>query len=386
MPQFQYEARRRDGERTTGSVQAADSRAAARALRDDDLYPVRIVEIGASRWGSSVYHYLLPIGPAGYAQFFTQLTSLLRSGVNAHDALDELSAIGGNARLRRVALEISRQLGEGDSLAEQFARYPAVFPNYVTGFVEAGERLGALPEMLQELADQFETQARLEGRLKWLRVYYGAVLVLALLVAPFPWMISRGLGWYANLALTRLLPILAGLVALIFVFRALRAIPPFERLRSRVVLAVPLFGSMPHWSAVARFLRTLNLAQRAGVTFHQALDLAGDAAGFAQMRAAAKTAAMRVRTGTALDEAIAQMRFLPRRVREMIAGGERTGDLERRLDAATEYAIERRETAVSRISSGTAGVALAGSAVVVLIALVVAWRNFYAALFERAGL
>ncbi len=385
MPQFQYEAHSRDGERTSGAIRAADSREAARALRDEGLFPVRIAEVGASPWGSSVVHYLRPVSSAHLAQFFTQLASLLRAGVNAHDAFDELSDLLGDRRLRRVAREISEQAAEGVGLAEQIARYPAILPRHVVGFVEAGEELGALPEMLGELAEQYETDARLQGRLKWLRLYYGAVLVLALLVAPFPWMIARGFRWYAELAATRLLPILAGVIVLLYALRALNAIRVFADLRSRVAMAIPVFGSMARWSAVARFLRTLNLAQRAGVTFHRALDLAADATGHEPMRASAARAATAVRAGESLDGAVADLRFLPQRVRQMIAGGERTGELERRLDAAVAYAIERRESSVNAISAGTAAAALAGSAVLALIALVIAWRNFYEALFERAG-
>lgn len=385
MPQFQYEAHSRDGERSSGAIHAADQRAAARALRDEGLFPVRIDEVGASPWGSSVIHYLRPVSAAHLAQFFTQLASLLRAGVNAHDAFDELSDLLGDRRLRRVAREISEQAAEGVSLAEQFARYPAVVPRSAAGFVEAGEELGALPQMLDELAGQYETDARLQGRLKWLRVYYSAVLVLALLVAPFPWMVARGFGWYAELAATRLLPILAGAIVLLYALRALNAIRVFADLRSRVAMAIPVFGSLTRWSAVARFLRTLNLAQRAGVTFHRALELAAGATGNESMRAAATRAATAVRRGESLDDAVASLRFLPRRVREMIAGGERTGELDRRLDAAADYAIERRDSSVNAISASTAAAALAGSAVIALIALIFAWRNFYEALFERAG-
>ena len=385
MPQFEYQAQSRTGERVSGIVSAPDSHAAARELREGDLFPVHIEQVRRSSWGASVRHYLRPVAPARHAQFFTQLASLLRSGINAHDAFDELSHLTGDRRLSRVAREISGRAAEGVSLADEFARYPAVFPRYVPGLVEAGEQLGALPEMLQELADQFEAEARLQGRMKWLRAYYGVVLVLALLVAPFPWIVSRGFGWYANLAATRLVPILGGLAVLAFELRALRTFPAYDSLRARVVLAIPLFGSLLRWAAVGRFLRTLNFAQRSGVTFHQALELAGDAAGYAPMRRSAAEAATRVRTGMSLDEATARMRFLPQRVRQMLAGAERTGELERRFDAAADFAAERRDSAVNSISGGAAGVALAGSAVIVLIALAIAWRSYYDAIFELAG-
>ncbi len=386
MPQFEYEARSPDGDTVSGRLQALDAQAAARDLREGGLFPVRIAPVGASPWGASIRHYLRPVSPSRHAQFFTQLASLLRSGVNAHDAFDELSHVAGDRRLSRVAREISDRVGEGAPLADEFARYPAIFPSYVSGMIAAGEQLGSLPEALQELAEQFEAEARLEGRLKWLRVYYGAVLVLALLVAPFPWMISRGIGWYAELAATRLLPVLGAAVALIFVLRALRAVPAYERLRSRAVLALPVFGSLPRWAAVARLLRTMNFGQRAGVTLHQALELAGETTGHASMRRAAGNAARRIRTGVGADDAVARMGFLPRRIRQMIAGGERTGDLQRRFDAAADHAVERRDAAIDAISSGSAAVALVGGAAIALIALVIAWRSYYDALFELADL
>lgn len=386
MPQFDYQAQSRGGERVSGTVSAADAHDAARALRDQGLFPVRLAPVGVSPWGASAIHHLRPVSPANLAQFFTQLASLLRGGLNAHDALDELSALVGDRRLGRVAGEISARAAEGVGLAEEFARYPAIFPRHVTGFVAAGEELGELPAMLQELAEQYQTEARLEGRLRWLRLYYGAVLVLALLVVPFPWMVSRGLSWYAGILLTRLLPILAGAVALIFAARLLNANPTAAEVRSRALFALPLLGGLARWSAVARFLRTLNLSQRAGVTFHRALELAGDATGSEAMRRSAVGAAADVRAGSGLDEAVAKVRFLPRRIQQMMMGAERTGELERRLDAAAAYAIEQREASVNAISSGAAVTALLGSAVVVLIALAAAWRNFYAALLERAGL
>jgi type II secretory pathway component PulF len=385
MPQFHYEAHSRDGRRVGGTLSAADSRAAAHALREEGLFPVRIAEVGVSRWGASVIHHLRPISPGGFAQFFTQLASLLRAGVNAHDAFDELAALAGDRRLRRVSREIAEQAAEGMSLAEQFARYPAIFARHIVGFVAAGEELGALPEMLAELAAQYETQMRLQGRLLWLRLYYGAVLVLALLVAPFPWMIVRGFGWYVHLLLTRLLPIIALAVLLIYALRAADAVPAIAALRSRLSLSIPLFGSLARWSALSRFLRTLNFAQRAGVTMHHALDLAGGVTEHPAMRRSAERAATSIRHGAPLESALTGMRFLPLRIRQMLQGAERTGELERRLSAAADYAIERREASVNGISAGSAVGALVGSAVIVAIALYVAWSNFYDALFERAG-
>ena len=118
---------------------------------------------------------------------------------------------------------------------------------------------------------------------------------------------------------------------------------------------------------------------------HHALDLAGGVTEHPAMRRSAERAATSIRHGAPLESALTGMRFLPLRIRQMLQGAERTGELERRLSAAADYAIERREASVNGISAGSAVGALVGSAVIVAIALYVAWSNFYDALFERAG-
>ncbi|NLO05254.1 MAG: hypothetical protein GX131_05430 [candidate division WS1 bacterium] len=385
MPQFDYVARSSAGERSAGRLDAPDERSAAQALRAEGLFPLQVTRTGPVRWGASAWHHVWPVSAGSMALFFTQLAALLRSGVNAHHALEELSGVAADRRLRRVAREIAPELGEGQGLAEQMARYPALFPSYAVGLTRTGEQFGALPEVVASLAEQYETRERLHGRLKWMRLYYGAVLVLALLVPQFPWFVSRGMAWYGRLLATQLLPVLIGAVLVVYLLRALNAVPAVARLYARVTSALPLVGLLANRAAVLRALQALHLAQRAGATFAQALELAAEAAGLPRMHAAGHQAALRARRGDGLAQAMEAARFLPPRVRQMIAAGEHTGGLERALDAAVQWAAERQEASVNAISSGTAAIALAGSAVITLIALALAWRNFYAALFERAG-
>ncbi|MEA3247514.1 MAG: type II secretion system F family protein, partial [Gemmatimonadota bacterium] len=95
--------------------------------------------------------------------------------------------------------------------------------------------------------------------------------------------------------------------------------------------------------------------------------------------------AMRIRHGRSLAEALAQMNALPRPIRDMLAAAERSGSVEASTATAAEHAAQERDAAADTVVAGSAAGALALGAVITLIALAIAWRNLYEAIFERAG-
>ncbi len=387
MARFQYQARDRDGVLRSGRIEADDRASAARSLRERDLFPVRLTEDHPrpAGWASGLRAYVSPVPPARLSQFFLQLASLLRSGVTAHDAMRELSGLISDGRLGRAADEMAARLAEGEAIADQLVRYPALFPEYAVNVVRAGEQFGGLPQALQGLAEQFESEAIIEGRLRWVRWYYGATLVLAALVAPFPLMVARGFGWYARLAATRLLPGILVAFLVVWLIRGALRTPALRDLYARISCGLPVVGSAARWAMIARTLDTLELSQQAGVTLDRGLQMAGEASGHPVMRRGATRASERVRRGESLGQATSEMEMLPRRVREMLAGAERSGGLERVLSAARAWAEERRDEALGTVVAGFSGGALVLAGIVTLVALAIAWRNFYEALFERAG-
>lgn len=387
MPQFRYEATDANGTRQRGALEATNAATAATELRARGLVPVdlRRVPEEAPGWGARLIHRLFPVPPLRLAQFCTELASLLRAGVNAHEAMAELATQTSDRRLARLAGEVAARLAQGSSLAEQLARYPALLPPRIPAAVRAGEQLGALPEVLASLAAQFTAEATLELRLRWVRRYYALVLVVAVLVAPFPLMIARGMAWYGDLLLSTLLPALFGAFVLLWLARTALNLPTLARVRTTVQDLLPVFGPIARWSALAQLLETLGLAQRAGLTLDRGLALAGEATARADLSRAAHHAGRAISRGASLAAALAEARVVPAQVREMLAVGERAGDLDGSIAEAARWAAERRDAAVASATATAGGVALAITAIIVTVALALAWRNYYDALFERAG-
>ena len=388
MPIFHYRARDRRGNTREGEIEAPDPSAAAAELRRREMWPTSIEEAAGpqpERWQQGPWTILNPPSPGELGRFLAQLASLLNSGVNAHEAMSDVAERTADRRLQRAAAEMAQGLAAGAAMADQMARYPNLFPPHVIGSVEAGESFGGLPEVLGALAGQLATEATLQARLRWLRLYYGVVLGLAVLVAPFPLMVARGMRWYLMLEATRVLPAAAGLIILL-VFARVASGRRGAALWSRLVIRIPVFGSLARWSALVRFLTAMQLSQRAGATLDRGLVAGGQATGHAHIAAAAERAAQLVQAGRGLGEALPETGLLPPRIINMLAVAERAGTIEDALDNAAQWAEERRSASVNIITTGTAAGGLAVAAVATLIALALAYTNLYRAVFERAGI
>ena len=388
MPLYHYRARNKQGNTSEGTLEASNPSAAGAQLRQQGLWANNIRESKGpepAAWQAGILNTARPPSPAHLGQFLAQLASLLRSGINAHDAMSDLAERTGDARLQRAASEIALGLAQGYSLAEQTARYPNLFPPHVVGAVEAGEQFGALPQTLEDLATQAATETMLQGRLKWLRIYYGVTMILAVLVTPFPMMIVRGMSWYLTLLGTRLLPGIIGALILIRLAQIALAQPPFANVRSTISLKTPVLGSMAAWTAVVRFCSVLRLSQRAGAPLGDGLNAAARATGHAPIIARAQAASQSVADGGSLADVLPSIGLLVKRTITVLATGERAGTLEEALDKVTEQAEERRLASVNIMSGGIAGGALVMTGLVTLVALALAWTNYYQAVFERAG-
>jgi general secretion pathway protein F len=91
------------------------------------------------------------------ARFSRTLSTLLRSGVPLLTALDIVKNVVGNVRLSKVIEEARTAIQEGESIAAPLRR-SGEFPPLVYHMVAIGERSGALEEMLNNVANAYESQ------------------------------------------------------------------------------------------------------------------------------------------------------------------------------------------------------------------------------------
>jgi type IV pilus assembly protein PilC len=91
------------------------------------------------------------------ARFARTLGSLLTSGVPILDALMIARASSGNVHVAAALAHLHDRIKQGDSIARPLEA-TAIFPGMVTGMIQVGEETGALPAMLERIADTYDDE------------------------------------------------------------------------------------------------------------------------------------------------------------------------------------------------------------------------------------
>src|SRR5690606_8136606 len=98
------------------------------------------------------------------------------------EALRTIGSQSDRRGVRRVVMATHAQVLEGYRLADAMAQQGNAFPPLYRAMVAAGESSGALPQILERLAELLERQQQLRARLAGALVYPAALAFTAVLV------------------------------------------------------------------------------------------------------------------------------------------------------------------------------------------------------------
>lgn len=138
-----------------------------------------------TRFGKKVYDWIklkVPIlGPINHmvvlARFSRTFGTLMSSGVPILQALDTTAGAIDNEILSRAILDTRNSIREGERIAEPLER-SRLFPPMVVHMVAVGEETGALDQMLQKVADFYESEV--DARLAALTSILEPVIIVML--------------------------------------------------------------------------------------------------------------------------------------------------------------------------------------------------------------
>ncbi len=95
------------------------------------------------------------------ARFCGTLASLLRGGVPLVSALEVVSSSSDNRFFSAAVISAARAMVRGRGVAESFGVGGSLFPAVFISMIEAGERSGKLPDVLEGLAESYQQEADL---------------------------------------------------------------------------------------------------------------------------------------------------------------------------------------------------------------------------------
>lgn len=369
---FEYAVRDRAGKVVKGRIEAPNQAAVANRLRTMGLAPISVAEV---QTGGLQREITIPglsdrIGLKDLAIMARQLATMVSAGLALIRALAILAEQTENKALTKVLQQVRADVEAGTAFSTALAKHTQVFPPLMINMVRAGEVGGFLDEVLISVAENFEDEVKLRGKIKSAMTYPVIVFIIAILAMigmllfivpifsgmfeslggtlPLP---TRILVWLSNFMKWAIVPMAVALGAFAYWWSKHKN---DRGVRERVdpwKLKAPVFGQIARKLAIARFTRNFGTMIHAGVPILQALDIVGSTSGNVVIEHATRDVQDSVRRGESLAGPLAAHPVFPPMVVQMIAVGEDTGALDAMLQKVADFYDQEVEATTEQLTS-----------------------------------
>jgi general secretion pathway protein F len=390
LPSFRYTAIGPDGEIQRGVMEAQTEAEVIGLLQRQGNIPMRAEPAtgGSATWSTLLrvrFRSRNSLRRHEVADFVLELATMLGAGQDLDRTLRYVQEAAPNTRVRRVVTGLRDAVRDGSPLSVALGRYPDSFDRLQIGLVRAGEAGGRLAQALAHMAELLERQRSLTATISSALVYPG--LLLAAAIGSVALLMTQVLPQFVPLfeqngaalpTSTRLLMrasdatsqfgphALLALAALLLGLRALLRRPGPQLVADRLVLRLPVAGSLLREVLAARFTRVLGTLLTNGMPLIAALDVVRGAIGNLAAVGAVEAATTSVRGGSGLSQPLSVARVFPLRTIHLLRLGEENAQLGRMALRAAEIHEERTRLATQRL------VALLVPGITILMGLVVA--------------
>jgi type IV pilus assembly protein PilC len=369
---FDYEALDTAGKRTKGRIEASSDSAAAHALRQQGVTPLKVNESGTGLQSEIRIPGLTDrVKLKDLAIFSRQFATMTSSGLSLLRSLAILEEQTQNKRLAKAVREVRRDVESGSSLSGSFGKQDKIFPRLMVSMIAAGETGGFLDDALDRIAVNFEKDAHLRGKIKSALTYpvivvcFSLVMITGVLIfivpifehmfanlggaLPLPTQIMVTLS-HAAFWLVPLLTVI-GIIAIIAFKNKLRTDYTWRLNFDKLKLRLPVFGMLFTKIAISRFARNLGTLLAVGVPVMQALDVVGGTTGNAVIGEAMKDVAQSVRDGQPMSTPLEKHPIFPAMVTQMIQVGEETGQISAMLEKVSDFYDHEVEAATESLTA-----------------------------------
>ncbi|HEY6118790.1 MAG TPA: type II secretion system F family protein [Pyrinomonadaceae bacterium] len=302
--------------------------------------------------------------------FNQQLAALVRAGIPILQAISMLRKRAASARLRAVLGDVEEQIRGGAALSQAFAAQGSIFPRIYTASILAGERSGALDEVLKRYVTYMRRNVGLRRKIRaalayplfllvasgcmvtFLTVYvvprmselfsgFGSQLptVTQIVVGLSSWL-SKNVIWFG--------PLLIGGIVLLFLWSR----TPTGRLQlNAIVLKIPLAGSLVVQLSVAQVTRSLATLLAGGITLIESWEIAAESITNLELRRRSSAILPLIREGRSFTESLETSGWMPPLALDMIGIGERSGSLREMLDEVAVFYDAESEVRLEQLTT-----------------------------------
>ena len=370
MTKFAWEGKNRGGGPVSGEMEAPSEAFVLAQLRREQIAPLKIRKKGSDLGIRLPWTGEKKVGGKEMAIFTRQFATMIDAGLPLVQCLDILGLQQENPTFKKVILKIKEDVESGSTFADALSKHPKIFDDLFVNLVAAGEVGGMLDTILSRLADYIEKAMKLAKKIKGAMVYPSTILAVAVVVTVvlLVYVIPIFAKMFSDFGQTLPAPtqfVLAlsdftrryFLLVIVFIFLLVAAFRWYYRQETgrrnvdRLLLRLPVVGSLLQRIAVARFSRTLGTIVSSGVPILESMDIVAKTAGNKIIEEAILKARASISEGKTIAEPLAESKVFPPMVTQMVAVGEATGALDAMLNKIADFYDDEVDAAVEAMTA-----------------------------------
>ncbi|MDT7963845.1 type II secretion system F family protein [Clostridium perfringens] len=354
MAIFKYKAINSEGQRIEGSQSADSENQIREMLLSNQYYPLSIEKENSKSKKSFSFNSKVKL--KDIAVFCRKFYVMLDSGLSIGKALNILIEQCEKPKLREALIGVNGELKRGETLASSMRKRKDVFPNLLTSMIDAGERSGNLDIILKRMAEYYEKETKIRGKIKSAMIYPIVLGVVAIIAITFiltfvmptfvqmfeennvelPMSTKMVLGTSKMLGKYGIIIFLILVTAIILLGKYLKSEEGQYKLSS-INLKIPVIKKLTQKIIVSRFTRTMGIVSSSGMSLVTSIEIVASVVGNKIAERELLKVKEKVLKGEGLGDSIMNIKIFPPMLASMVKIGEEAGSLDSILDKTADF-------------------------------------------------
>mgnify|MGYP000110769956 CR=1 FL=1 len=400
MNTYKYQALSRGGQKVNGLIEAFNEMDAAVRIKETCDVVLKITEVKEQKDGIMSLEIGKKFDPKAFTVMCSQFGIIMKAGLPVARTVQLIAQKTTDKKLKKLLQKVAEDVESGRGLAASFDEHGGDFlPVTFIETVRAGEESGNVAESFESMAEHYDKQTKLKGKIKSALAYpifiliVAVIVVIVLMVAVVPTFTSIFDSYGAELpGITQALIsisdffsnniiIIVIVVAVIIIGYKLYGKTENGKLNiAKMKLKLPIIGNIQSLTGASEFANTMTTMMAAGLPMVRAINITTKVLSNYFIQSQVGKVSEKLEQGRGLADSLRETGVMPDILVDMTAVGEETGELEKTLgtiagyyDAELEMAIDG---AVSKLSPAIL-VVTAGIAGFIVIAMYVAMFEMY---------
>ncbi|KAF5089440.1 Type II secretion system protein F [anaerobic digester metagenome] len=359
MPVYKYTAKNLQSQLIKGTMEAASAETVRRTLRQNNEFALKINEI-------QEHHKAYKLKPMELSDFSRQIASMLGSGITMIRAIKIMEERDIKPAIKKVYGLLYQEIQRGNTLSYAMELTEGSFPELLINMYKSGEASGQMEGTARKMADHYEKEHKLRGKIKSAMTYPVILffITVAVVVLIFTLILPQFFTLFEGIelpAITQLMINISnsmtnywyiyiiGLLVVIVLGGFLATIPQVKKALDHFKLKIPKIGKLMKIIYTARFARTLSSLYSSGLAMINALTISGATIGNSYLQSQFPQAIEQVRNGEPLSASIKLIDGFDAKLVSTIYIGEESGNLDSMLESVADSFDYEAEMATTRL-------------------------------------